>query len=256
MKSRSNFSLKKALSAVAAIAIAGTALPLLSASPAQAAGTETGPALIRAAGGAPITSGTGATNFNIYMTDTYCPGNSIDQGDVVQTYMVPEAVDPATLTFGVDGPLPIGTGAAFSQPLYDTAGTPYVNGQTAAATPPDVRGGIFDLPVVPFNFEVYTPADLFPGVYNVGIACTRGPAGPSQLLTYWNTKMTLTSNPAGGNAQVSWTVGVAPAAPVLTAVNSGDGSLSAVFTHAASTPPASGFTATATPTGGGAPVIA
>ncbi len=258
MKSRSKFSLKKALSAVAAVAIAGTALPLLSASPAQAAGTQTGPALIRAAGGGntQIYSGTGATNFNIYMTDTYCPGNSIDTNDLIQTYMVPETVDPATLTFGADGPLPNGTGAAFSQPLYDVFGTPYANGNTSAASTPGGPGGIFDLPDIAFNFEVYTPADLLPGVYNVGVACTRGPAGPSQLLTYWNTKMTFTSNPAGGNAQVSWTRGEVPAAPVLTAVNSGDGSLSAVFTHAGSEPPTSGFTATATPTAGGAPVIA
>ena len=58
--------------------------------------------------------------------------------------------------------------------------------------------------------------------------------------------MTVTTNPSGGFSQVSWSVGAAPSAPVLTTVTPGSGQLTAAFTHAASTPPST-YTATATP---------
>lgn len=240
--------LKRAWAAVAAVAVAGTLAPFVAAPAAHAAGTLSG------AASASPSSGSSGTSFTLSLpSGAACPGDSPNDGYRWQTYMVPSSVDPATLTFGSSGPLPTGVGANFRQPLYTTTGSPVVNRQTPAADTPGGPGPIINIPAT--DYAVFAPGDIPAGVYNIGIACTLGSPSATQMKNFWNVQKTFTTNAAGGPAQVDWSVGAVPAAPVLQSpLGAGDGTLTATFTHAASTPASSLFTATATPVGGGTPV--
>ena len=243
--------IKKALAAVTAVATAAVVAPLMTAAPAFASppAPQTGAVLTP-------TSGIGSTAFTLTLPNqAACAGDSAGGGWRWQTYMVPATVDPAGLQFNANGPVPAGVGATFRQPLFDVFGTPLVDQLTALADTAGGPGLILNVPQT--NFEVFAPGDVLPGAYNVGIACTLGAPSATQLDRYWNLKMTVSSNPVGGAAQVSWAQGAVPEAPTLSPLASADGSLTATFTQPAGSDPAvSGFTATATPTGGGSPVTA
>lgn len=160
--------------------------------------------------GKPLDSGTTATPFSLQLPiGASCRGDSANDGYKVQSYMVPESVDPATLAFGSVGPVPTGAGAAFRQPLFDTTTAPVVNHQTAAATKPPGPGPIVNIPAA--DFMVFRAGDIPAGTYNVGIACTRGPVGPKQLDTFWNTTLVIAEG-AGAGAAVRWTAPSAAAA--------------------------------------------
>ena len=107
-----------------------------------------------------------------------CSGDSAGAGYRVQTYMVPEAVDPGSLVYAGTGPTPAGFGANFRKPLYRSSG-----GQAFANQSTDVTTGVISgLPG--FNFALFQPdgaALLPPGSYNVGVACTVG-TGAEQVL--------------------------------------------------------------------------
>ncbi len=236
--------LKKVIAGVTTLATAAVVVPLLTATPAFATppSPQTGATLSP-------TSGIGSTSFNLSLPiGASCPGDA-NAGWRVNTYMVPATVDPATIQWNNSGPVPIATGTNFRQPLYSPTGDVYSSLFTAAADTPGGPGLI--LALGPADFEVLAPGDIPAGAYNLGIACTNGPASTTQLDKFWNAKMTITANPAGGAAQVSWAVGAVPAAPTLTAVTPADGTLTAAFTPPAGSDPAvTGFTATATPTSG------
>jgi hypothetical protein len=248
-------STKRVASGMMAAALASSILPLFTASAASAAGTiQPGGATVKAAGGAVnLNSGNSGTTFTLRLpAGAACGGDSANDGYRVQSYMVGAGVDPSTLTFDLAGPIPATVGAGFRQPLFDTTGSPYVNAQTANATTPPGPGPIINIP--DFNLgSVFVPGNIPAGAYNVGIACTLGPAGPTQMKEFWNTTMTFTANAGDGFANVDWSVGAVPAAPVLDSVTNGDGTLTANFTAVPSTPASTGFTVTATPTAG-APV--
>ncbi len=241
---------KRVWSGLMAVAMACTIVPLLTASPASAVGApQPGGASVRTAGGAAaLASGNSGTDFTLRLpVGAACGGDSANDQYRVQSYMVPASVDPSTLTFGAGGPLPSGVGANYRQPLFDTLGSSYVNAQTANATTPPGPGPIINIP--DFDYAVFTPGDIPPGAYNLGIACTQGAAGPTQMKEFWNVQKTFTTNGGDGLANVNWAVGAAPVAPVLTTVTPGDSTLTAAFTHSASSP-ASNYTATATPQAG------
>ncbi|HEX4866591.1 MAG TPA: fibronectin type III domain-containing protein [Acidimicrobiales bacterium] len=252
--------LKRLCSGLAVIATAGTLVPLFTADVASAAGVPSGAAEVRNPGGTgTLSSGTSATNFTLRLPDgAACEGDTANDFYTVSSYMVPSSVDPSTLTWDSTGPFPNGVGASFRQPLYDTTTSPYVGQPTLdnAGSPRPRPGEVINIP--DFNFgNVFTPGQIPAGAYNVGIACIApGPTGPNQLKQFWNTTMTVTTDAAGGPAQVSWSVGSVPAAPSLATVTAGDSSASVAFTAVASTPATTGYTVTATPTGGGAPVTA
>lgn len=169
------------------------------------------PAEGTSAGGLPLTGGSAATPFTLQLpSGASCRGDSANDGYRVQTYMVPERIDPATLQFGSVGPVPVGTGTAFRQPLFKTTSDPVVNTQTAAATRTPGPGPIVNIPAM--NFSVYREGDIPAGTYNVGVACTKGPASPTQLDTYWNTKLVVTAAPGTAAAAITWTVPSPPAA--------------------------------------------
>ncbi|MDP1818337.1 MAG: fibronectin type III domain-containing protein [Acidimicrobiales bacterium] len=248
---------KKVWSGLLATAVAAAVVPLLSAPAAGAAGVpQPGGASVRTPGGAAaLDSGTSASTFTLRLPNgASCGGDSANDDYRVQSYMVPASVDPSTLTFNAAGPIPNTLGAGFRQPLYDSNGSGYVDAQTANATSPPGPGPIINIP--DFNYgAVFVPGDIPAGAYNLGIACTLGPAGPDQMKEYWNVTKTFSTNGGDGFANVSWSVGAVPAAPTLTAVTPGDGSLAVAFTAGASTPATTGFTVTATPPAG-APVTA
>ena len=166
---------------------------------AQAAGTNAGDAQIVTPGNnTALASGTKDTDFTFKLpSGAACTGDSANDGYRVQSYHVPASVDPGTLTFDANGPVPNDFGASFRQPLYQTNGSAYVEAQTAPANPAPGPGPVINLPA--FDFSQYDASLLPAGTYNIGIACTK-PGGPSdtQQDKYWNVQITFASD-------LSWT---------------------------------------------------
>lgn len=157
-----------------------------------------------AGSGTPLTAGASATPFTLRLpAGAACTGDSANDGYRVQSYMVPSTVSPAALTFDFLGPTPQGVGTSLRQPLYTIDGNPYVNAQSANATPPGGPGPVINIPA--FSFAVYQPGDVPGGTYNVGIACTKGNASPTQLDVYWNAQLVVTASPADEPAGFTWT---------------------------------------------------
>lgn len=194
---------------IAALLVAGSGVWVLGA---QAAGTNAGNATaVDPANGQPLTSGTKATDFTLKLpAGAACSGDSANDAYRVQSYHVKSTVDPASLTFDSSGPMPNGTGANFSQPLYATNGNPYIDGQTAPATPAPGPGPVTNIPA--FDFSLYDAGTLPAGTYNLGIACTKGNASATQQDKYWNIVFTVAAdqswvaaNPTGGGATTTTT---------------------------------------------------
>lgn len=155
-----------------------------------------------------LTEGGSDTDFAVRLPEgSACSGDSASDGYRVQSYMVPAAVDPASLTFGATGPLPEGTGAAFRQPLQAALGNPYVNGLTDLKVEPDPGGNISGLPAFDFSVFGADGPQLVPaGTYNLGIACTLGPPSATQIDKYWNVQMAIAHDAADEPAGLTWTV--------------------------------------------------
>ena len=253
--------LKKAWSGVAALAVAASTATFLQAPAAFAAGVPSGAATVKTAGGAAdLTSGDSATTFTLRVpTGAACAGDSANSNPpyLVQTYMVPASVDPSTLTFDADGPTPQGTGASFRQPMFDSLGSPVVNQFTAPASPAPGPGAIINIPNM--SYGVFAPGDIPAGTYNIGVACTQGTPGPSQMKNFYNVQKTFTAG-GGGPAAVNWAVvppDTAPPAPTGVAVAAGPaGSLSVSFNLVTHTPAVTSYTVTATPVPSGTSVTA
>lgn len=194
-----------------ALSLAGVAISmvgLLTTAIGYSLGNHEAAATVRSAGGAAdLTTGNSATVFTLGLpAGAACAGDSAIAGYRWQTYMVRDSVDPATLTFGSVGPLPPGQNADFRQPLYGSpGGTPVVNQQTANADDPNGPGRILNIPDA--SYSVFGPNVIDPGTYNIGIACTLGPAGPDQTKNFWNVQKTFVADTAGGGpSAVTWTL--------------------------------------------------
>lgn len=161
---------------------------------AQAAGTDAGAAtVVNTSNGAVKTSGAKADEFTLKLpSGAACTGDSKNDNYRVQSYHVKSSVNPSTLTFDADGPLPHGFGADFSQPLYKTDSSTYTNAQTAEASPAPGPGPVTNIPA--FTFSFYDASLLPAGTYNVGIACTLGNASATQLDKFWNVQLTFDGN--------------------------------------------------------------
>jgi len=257
-----NAKLQRVLTGVVVAVIATILAPLMGGAPAFATGSLQGAATIKSAGGAAnLQSGDGGTTFTLRLpTGASCPGDSANSNWHWDTYMVPSSVNPDSLQFGSTGPTPSGVGANFSQPLFDTSGTPIVNQQTANQTTANGPGAIINIPDM--NFQVLGDGQIPSGVYNLGIACILGPASATQESNFWNVQMTITyaagtSNPAN-NPGITWQNGTVPNAPVITNVDNGapngpGGTLVVSFTSQANPSPAysnPAFTVTAHPSVG------
>ncbi|MBV8958282.1 MAG: hypothetical protein JO087_05895 [Actinobacteria bacterium] len=216
--------------ALLALGLLSAAVPLVVSLNSQAgAATKAGTATFitpddgREGAGKAVNAGDTTTPFSLELpTSAACRGDSANDGYRVQTYMVPSSVDPATLTFGSVGPLPTATGAAFREPLFAATSDPVVNNQTAAATRPPGPGPIINIPAM--NFAVYKAGDAPAGVYNVGVACTRGQPSSSQLDTFWNAQIDVSAGLGGPAAGPLWktvrgdaNVAASQTSPALTA---------------------------------------
>ncbi|MBA2608265.1 MAG: hypothetical protein H0U92_04975 [Actinobacteria bacterium] len=179
------------------------AAPVLMSAPAVGAAEFVTPANDPAQPGAPLSSGQRATPFSLKLpSGAACTRDSANGGYRVQSFMVPEGVDPLTLSFDSTGPTPNSTGASFRQPLFAVASAPYVDAQTSATAKKDDPGVIVNVPA--FNLTAFAAGDVPVGKYTVGIACTKGPASATQLDRVWATSFTVDAN-------LAWTTGPGPA---------------------------------------------
>ena len=193
--SRSFFTNLRAMGLLLAAAVLLSILGIFNALPASGA-TNNGTATLTQS------SGTGATNFTINLGGSAsCPGDG-NAGYRWQTFMIPAAADiDATLTFGSSGPTAVGS--EFRQPLFDSTGSPVVAKLPDIAVAPATTGGISGIPN--FNFQVFSPTNIPDGAYNIGVACTLGAAGPTQLKSYWSQQITITNDATNqDNAKIDW----------------------------------------------------
>ena len=193
-----------------AVAMASAAGLVVLCTPASVdAGARAGAAeIVSPSSGAPLRSGGSRTAFRVKLPDgAACKGDSARAGYRVQTYLVPETVDPGSLAFDADGPSAVE--GQFRAPLYDTTANQgsHVNQLTVEASPAGGPGTIIQ-PLPAFDFAVFDPALGFPftpGVYNVGVACTLGPPSPTQQEKHWNAVMSMTADPSDpGPAKITW----------------------------------------------------
>ncbi len=221
-----------AVTSAIAVAAVGLVSPSAHALPAgsPAAGTST----------LSPTSGNSATTISLTPpAGAACAGDSATGGYRWQTFMAASSVDAGTITYA--GGSPVAQGTAFIQPLFSIAGSPVTDQLTTVTTalitgvPSMSIGGVF-------------PAGFVPaGNYNIGFACTLAGATTS----FYSTPIVITTNAAGGPAQINFSLNVAPAAPtMLTLVAGASGILNGTFSAPVSTPAATGYTVTAVPTSG------
>jgi hypothetical protein len=183
------------------VVVSGWNFVMAQRSPAGAA--TVGTATVVATGGA--TSGGSSSPFTITLPNAAaCSGDSASGGYKVQSYMVPQGVDPGTLAYGNAGPTPTATGANFRKPLYAASGgTAFANRFT------DVNTGVIT-GIPSFSFAQFQPdgaALIPPGTYNVGIACTLGTGAAQVLDKYWNATLEIVADGADPNG-IAWTIPV------------------------------------------------
>lgn len=208
-----------ALGGTLGLGVGGLGLSMHGLPDAAAAAMSAGPAVVvtpdtsTSSPLAPLSTGGSATPFTLKVPAmAACAGDSTTGGYRVESFLVPATVDPATLTFGSQGPTASGT--EFRKPLYDTSGSPYVKKVTQNATPPAVTGQLNQAPA--FDFAIYAPGDIPAGTYRIGLACTRGPVSATQLDRYWSARLTVVANPADSPAQITWTAAADAIDPTTT----------------------------------------
>jgi len=136
-----------------------------------------------------------------------CSGNDTTNGTLEQSYLVPAATNPASLTY--TGGTINGTG---NYSLYDTIGNP------VGPTPPALSDQVIAIPtdiVFGGNFpaSVLIPSGTS-AQWNMGIACAVPPSGggAATVSDYWNVLVTFTA--AGGDANgYTWTYGTSAVTP-------------------------------------------
>jgi hypothetical protein len=186
-------SLRKNLARLATVAVAAGGVTL--------AGTQVAWA-DNVVGVSPMNGTASATPFTISLPGTAkCSGDTATGGYHVNSYVVPSSVDPTTLNFA--------SGAANQgQALIDTGGTPYDSEATGVAS-----GAVQTLPQFswsPYVGDFGTGFDLFPGTWNVGIACST-PTGAVDGNNFWNYQVTFSAS--GSSGDFSWQVVSSPVLP-------------------------------------------
>lgn len=158
-----------------------------------------------------LSSGGSSTAFSFGLPEgAGCQEDSATGEYRVQSYMVMGETDITALQFDSIGPRPAAVGNGFTQPLFDATSTAsYVNAFTAKAETNGARGLIRSVPA--FNFAVFSPGDIPPGTYNVGLACTLGPPSVTQLKAVWNAQIAVESD-ASDPLGIKWSVASSTAA--------------------------------------------
>jgi hypothetical protein len=167
--------------------------------PASAAGVSRGTLTIRDAVGAITGGGSGPFTPGV-PTGSACQGSG-SSGYIWQTFLAAGSVSVASLTFGPDGPNPVGT--ALVTPLYSVDGEAVVS-RFPSANPVGLISGI---PQVSFS---QTVGALPAGSYNIGVACSFGGA----MQDYWSITISVTANPADSPLGIAWSS--TPTSPATT----------------------------------------
>ncbi len=145
-------------------------------------------------------NGKSSTQFILKLPDgAACPGDSAHDQWRVQSYIIPIADDPASLSYGVIGAEGTGQFAMYfvnTEPLVDN-----LVPQNASAGKPGVIA-----PIEALSFAVFPPATLPSGRYHMGIACTLF----RQTAKYWDTEIVLTASPNDKPGQLTWRLADAP----------------------------------------------
>lgn len=172
--------------------------------------------------GQPLLTGNSTTAFSLNLPPgAACTGDSATSGYRVNSYMIPSTVDPGTLSFDNDGPVPFAFGepqSSFRQPLYKTTSEAMVQGFTAAADTEGGPGSVVNVPA--FDFKVFEPVDGEPtlpvGEYILGLACY-GPGTSPAVDKFWSAKIEVeTDSNDPGPADIKWTVIPSGAATTVT----------------------------------------
>jgi hypothetical protein len=149
----------------------------------------------------PLEHGASAAVFALRLPDgASCPGDSAHDGWRVQSFMVPDAVDPGTLTYLLRQPKGEGL-----YPLFSVNGAAFVQQGTAVNDKPGSPAKITALPT--FNFAKFTPGLLPNGTYRIGIACTID----RTTKRYWDARVVITQSSSDKPAGIVWRTPSAPA---------------------------------------------
>lgn len=147
---------------------------------------------------APGSGTTAGTDFGVSLNgSTSCPGDG-GAGYRWQTFLIDSSVDLQTVQFDATGPvpsLPADVGK-FSQALFDTSAVKVLDRSPAAATTT-----VGPIPTMSFASNGPVPD----GTYHVGVVCTNGPAGTSQLKSLWVGVVTFSDSGANWNQNTDFT---------------------------------------------------
>lgn len=135
-----------------------------------------------------LTAGGSATQFVFDMPGgARCPGDSASGGYRVQGFMLPSTTPLSNVHFSTSGP-------SSGLPLF-AMGSPLIDHNTAMNT-----GVVVGLPA--FDFRVLAEANVAPGSYVVGIACTQH----GRPTTAWQGTIDLSADASDQPAHLRWTV--------------------------------------------------
>jgi hypothetical protein len=146
--------------------------------------------------GKQLTGGSGSTSFSFVLNGkSECQGDSADGNYRVQSFIVPQTVDPKTLRF--ESTKPVGEG---NWALYDVNTRPYVQDLTSVADAPGKPGRIDSIPQL--SFAVFPPGTLAPGLYKMGIACSL----MNDATRIWETTIEISEDLNDSPANIRWIV--------------------------------------------------
>lgn len=152
----------------------------------------------------PIAGGSSQTAFSVALpSGAACPGDSLNNYRV-QSFLVPEAVDPGTLIY--QGVRPgERDGSARYWALYEVNSNTYMNRPTDIADREGGEGTIINIPS--FDYAVFDPGMVPTGRAHLGVACSLF----GETVRYWSTLIDVTAE-ADDPAGIAWTVVDPPAA--------------------------------------------
>lgn len=144
----------------------------------------------------PVNQGDSFTPFAFKLPDdARCGGDSMHDGWVVNTFLVPDSADLDNLEF--DGTRPLG-GEDFL-PMRDITGNLLIGELTGANDGPGQQAVIPQLP--PMSFENWDPALFKTGTYAIGVACNK--IG-DPVERYWDARVVLVEDPSVERWERRW----------------------------------------------------
>jgi hypothetical protein len=143
-----------------------------------------------------ITSGGSSTVFGLAVPEgAACPGDSLHDGWIVQSFIVPADVDPGRIVYGAIGPE-----GPDHYALYQLDTSNFSDALTLANQVPGQPGRL-SLP--PFSFIEFPPGTLPNGRYRLGVACT---TADRRTERYWDLEIEVISAPDDVPGRMTWSV--------------------------------------------------